>query len=857
MLNKRKCFYLLLSSLGVATLGHLFFLREWSLDSYMVGPNDGLQQILTFKKLLYEQYKSGDFFYSYQYGLGGGTYSQLAFYFSTSLLFILTALFIYLLQSLHVFGLADVLFWANAAVFVSIARLTIIVFITSTALRYMKSGWLPAFTGASFYGLAPIYFRHVTYWEFFADAMIWVPLLVLGVEKVFRENRPNWLIFAIAVTLINNFYFAYVNLIFIVLYIIFRLFIPLGENEADKWNDCKLFIWSGILGLGISAVAFIPAVYGYLHNYRPVYQKLVPIFSWDNILFDSRYIIIPTIFLLFFFSFSLYKVRTFRLFCIISSFFILLHFSPIVASAFNGFSAPQYRWEYLISFTVAGAISVGLHHIKRIKKRELILSSVIVLILYLSIALLTDDTRNFSILTLAIFSMVSITILLLINTVIKKTKEAYFTMYVGLLLLVIIFANSFQYGLSTAGGVSQASNTYLLSDKYNGKEQRELLQQIKERDPGSLYRIDWKVGRLNNTPIVQDFNGISVYGSILNERLIYFYLNHLNIDTGRESVSRYATFGNRANLYSLFQGKYLIRGKEKQELVPYGFTKILESKNYIVLENTNVLPFIRTTKKLFSEEDVAHVSDLSKEYAMLEGVIIHNAKRTNAKIEEAKNLVDQTKIATVGASYTNNILTVTEENGGIDLEIDTLPSIDRELYITFHLENLAFDQGFTLKVNDYQTTRKSNQSIYKTYDDTLTLRVKSKDKIRIRLPKGKYVLKDLELYQADYTRLESQKNKKLNSSTLNWEDNRITITYQNEYNNHYMMLPIPFEKGWHLKVNTKKQTIEKVNYAFIGFPIDKGKNDVELIYYPPYFKYSLVLSIISLLLSIVICRRII
>lgn len=854
MQNKRKCLYLVLSSLGVATLGHLFFLREWSLDSYMVGPNDGLQQMVTFKALLYEQYKNGDFFYSYQFGLGGGTYSQLAFYFSTSFLFILTAIFVFLLQSFHVIGPADVLFWANATVFVSIARLTLIVFITSNVFRYMKSEWLPAFTGACFYGLAPIYFRHVTYWEFFADAMIWIPLLVLGVEKVFREKRPNWLIFAIAVTLINNFYFAYVNLIFIVLYIIFRSFLPL-EDKADKWNYCKLFIWSGILGFGISAVAFIPAIYGYLHNYRPAYQKSVPIFSWDNILFDSRYIILPTVFLIFLFSFSLFKVRTFRLFSIISIFFIILHFSPLIASAFNGFSAPQYRWEYLISFTIAGAISVGLQHIKRIKKRELILSSVIVFILYLSIAILTDELRNFSVLALAIFVMVLITILLLVNTLIKQTKSADFTMYIGLLLLVIIFANSFQYGLSKAGEVSKSTKNYLLSEKYNGKEQRDLLQQIKDKDSNSLYRIDWKVGRLNNTPIVQDFNGISVYGSILNEHLIEFYLNHLNVDTGRESVSRYATFGNRANLYSLFQGKYMIREKEKEERVPYGFTKILESKNYTVFENMHVLPFIRTTKKLFTEKDVAHVSDLSKEYAMLEGVIVPNTKQTNAKIAEAKNIIYLTKRAMVGASYVNNTLTVTDDNGGIDIKIDTLPSEAKELYVQFRLENLALDQGFTLKVNDYQTARKSNQSIYKTYDDTLTIRVDSSDTIRIRLPKGKYSLKDLELYQVDYTRLEFMKNRALNSSALNWEDNRITITYQNEYKDHYMMLPIPFEKGWHLKVNNKKKAIEKVNYAFIGFPIDKGKNEIELIYYPPYFKTSLILSIFSVLLSIVICKR--
>ncbi|WP_240685172.1 YfhO family protein [Bacillus velezensis] len=50
----------------------------------MTGSGDGIAQMAVFKKLLFDQYMNGRLFYSYSFGLGGGVYSQLGYYFSTS-----------------------------------------------------------------------------------------------------------------------------------------------------------------------------------------------------------------------------------------------------------------------------------------------------------------------------------------------------------------------------------------------------------------------------------------------------------------------------------------------------------------------------------------------------------------------------------------------------------------------------------------------------------------------------------------------------------------------------------------------------------------------------------------------------
>ena len=60
-MNKQKITILFFSGLLIATLSHLFFLRQWMEGTFMAGPNDGLNQMIPFKQFLYENYTSWEF----------------------------------------------------------------------------------------------------------------------------------------------------------------------------------------------------------------------------------------------------------------------------------------------------------------------------------------------------------------------------------------------------------------------------------------------------------------------------------------------------------------------------------------------------------------------------------------------------------------------------------------------------------------------------------------------------------------------------------------------------------------------------------------------------------------------------
>lgn len=857
--KKMRIIIIILSSLIVAFLGHLFFFTAFLEGKYMTGMNDGLSQMIPFKYFLYDEYTSGNFFYSNDFGLGGGIFSQLGYYFSTSIVFMATVGFTFLLEKMNFIGKPDLFYWADSIIFISIFRMTLIIGLTTFYFRYMKFKLIPAFIGAALYGTSIIYFRHVTYWEFFADAMIFLPLLLFGVEKIIREKKAAWFVVAVSLSMIDNFYFAYINFLLAGIYIVMRWLIPLGLNEVKKMQQVKLFLLSGLAGFGISAVFFIPSVYGYLNNHRPPFEDAIPLFGiFDNVLLNGRIVMLPIFSIVCLFLLSFYKNRLFRFFALLMVVLILMHYSPIVASVFNGFSAPQYRWEYFLSLIAGGVVAAGLQQLGNIKNKQLLLAIALTCGLY-GLAYWVDPTLSISTGIARYLLACLVTIIVIALLLLWKNQTWVFMLLASLVLITSLVAvNNFQeeklvFGKGSEQGISKE---YMMSEAYYGENQRALIKNIQDWEDDPLARIDWMVGSRNNTPIVQNYKGFSLYSSILNKRLLSFYLTDLKIDMGRESVSRYASLGDRANLYSIFNGNYYIAKKGKQ-VIPYGFSKFAEAGDYIAYENNYVLPFVRTTNKVFSEQDLVDASTVAKERAMLEGIILEGHKDKSHTVPESKNIINQTKVEEVGSLYENDKLTVLEDQGGLDL-VFLNPSVDnRDHFVSFFITRLENNKSFSLKVNDYVTHRKKSDSIYRTNVNELTVRVSNADRISIRLPKGTYTLKNMELHEENYEVLKALKDASDREAEVpvRWEGNHVNVSYDNTTAQSYMTLPIPFEKGWTVKNNGKKQKIEQANYAFTGIKLQEGINDIKLTYYPPFFFPALLFSILSILMSYFVLRK--
>lgn len=854
--QKYQWLFILLGALVIAIASHSFFIVELLNGKFMTGPRDGLSQMLPFKQLLYEQYSIGNFFYADRFGMGGGTYSQLSYYFSTSLFFIGSVAVTYLLELAGIIDQPTIFYWAYTLIPISVIRVTLIILVTTYYFKYMKLRTMPAFIGAVLYGTSVIYFRHVTYWEFFADAMLWLPILLYGVEKVIREGKANWFVFALVLCLVNNFYFAYINILLATIYIICRWFIKLSTEETSIIVQIRKYIVGGIIAFGISAVSFIPAVYGYLNNHRIAYEADIPLLlPMDNPFLDGRIIVIPAFAMICLFIRAFYRNKTFTFFSVLFFVSIILHMSPIVASVFNGFSAPQYRWEYFLALAFAGVIAISLQQLHLLTKKAIGMAIIGMLMIY-ALSYIVDPVLTFTNWTSGylVYAMVA-TIVLMIRFMFPFGRTMVAILMLFIIATSVYTSNFYQYvKLSQDGNVQASTKEWMQSEAYQHEDQKTLLEKIaKDEQNGDFYRIDWMTAGRNNTPIVQGFNGFSVYSSILNKHLLYFYLYDLEIDTGKESVSRYGTLGNRANLASILAGKYMI-AKQDDKNIPFGFQPKYAVGDYIAYENDYVLPFARTTKKVYTEAQLTQASILERERAMIDGIVLTEAIEPVSQLQGTQDIGSYVDIQENGASFTENHLQVTEKSGGIDLIVDEqYVSNAEDYYVSFQLKRLDQNRQFKLNVNEYTTTRKKNSSIYKTGVDDLTIRVKAAPKISIRLPEGSYALTDLQLFAEDYELLKQQQ--KTSDVSYEWDKNVLKATLNNEHQDQFIQFPIPFEKGWKAYINGEKQEVLQANYAFIGLALKEGENEIRLIYRPPYFELALSLSVFSMLLAWLIYRR--
>lgn len=852
----KRTLFLVLAALAASFFSHLFFLNEWWNERYMLGPNDGLNQIAPFKELLYNEYTNGSFFYSFSFGIGAGTYSQLGYYYSTNIFFLFSVIIVYLFDTLGVIHPPDALFWAQANVWISVIRVTVIILVTTAVFRYMKLAAVPAFVGASLYAISSIYFRHVVYWDFFADAFLWVPLLVLGVEKIIREKQPAWFVLALAGMIFTNFYFAYINLIFIAIYIVFRWFIKLEKEESPFKKQFKHYLLGGLLGFGIGSIGFVPAVYGYFNNYRPPYEEFVPFWNFaDNILFTSLTLLVPPIFILFMWVGSFYKNKLFLFFTAISLLLIILHFSPLAGSLFNGFSAPRNRFEYLASFAIGGATAAGLQLLSKVKLKEFTIAVLLTIFTYflfydsyLLSAYSEETNKGFMILMQA----GSVAAVFILYGLLRKSPVLYLLLAAIMIGNISVMNNHQRIVLSQNGGADQVTREYLQSGDYMNTEQMALIDQVHDRNDDALARLDWRGNdNRNNIPVIQEFNGLSSYTSIQNKNILFFYYHDMEIDMGHESVSRYSGLGDRANLYSLLRGKYLMHEKNKEEVVPYGFQKILENDHYVIYENTNTLPFIKTSSNLYDEDLVNNADILSREHAMLDGIVVKDPSGQTNTLDQKENLLNDAEIKPVNATYENGQLEVTGKKGGLDIQIGEKSEEWIDLYLSFYLENNdRLAPMFKLEVNEFQTLRKSHQSLYRTGVNDITARVSSSDTLSLRMREGSYTLEELELYGEDYKALNQVSfSQNQQDQQVELEGNRITLLFNNTEHDSHAVIPIPYERGWQVTVNGEERDLLEANFAFLGTEIENGQNKIEFVYYPPYFKICLMIAILSSIIT--------
>ncbi|PTH37533.1 hypothetical protein BU585_02090, partial [Staphylococcus agnetis] len=175
-IKHRLLYFLSFFLLSIVT--HSYILYKFFKDGILfTGPNDGIEQMVPIQMYIYQKWSSGTFFYATDFGLGGDFFTDLSYYFTTNILFIINVIIVKLLHIMHLVEPNHLMFWFQNAIVISIIKCALILAATNYYASYLKLNAISKWVFATGFAFSPLYFRFTVYWPFFSDVFILLPLL--------------------------------------------------------------------------------------------------------------------------------------------------------------------------------------------------------------------------------------------------------------------------------------------------------------------------------------------------------------------------------------------------------------------------------------------------------------------------------------------------------------------------------------------------------------------------------------------------------------------------------------------------------------------------------------------------------
>ena len=737
-----------------------------------------------------------------------------------------------------------------------------------------------AFCGfALFYGT-----RHV----FFINAMIYLPLILWGVDLIYQKKNPSLFVISIALAGLTNYYFFYMLVIMTIVYAIVEYFNYVKEKRLKNLIPYILrFIGYGLLGVGIAAVLLVPVGLASLDSARVGTEQAIP---WFYPLKDYLWMIIGftsiqdhgTATILGFTTISLLSLlllvkakghkneKIFLAICIIS---LCL---PIIGSMMNVFLYPFNRWCFAFAFLVAYISVDFIPELVNLDKKDrvylLILMSLYVIFIAVFSVLFSKAK-----LSALVSNVLPIIIVVLVIWLINKFKYKH---ALGLVLLVTILSISsvsylwYQKGRYINNYVNRGS-AYAALDNAPEKE-------IKSLTDNELVRYDhntYNESVLYNENVFHNVYGLSSYFSMGNQNVSTFLAGQNTIALDMEHA--YKGVDNSSYLDNILGVKYFIVKQGNEQYLPYGYDKLVKkSGDYSIYESSLALPFGYVYDETFSEDVFLKLDPVNQQNVMsLYGVTEDGEVKTIDSIVSNEVTIENP----MGIEISDGKYQVSKKNS--DLVVEISGAKDQETYLTISgltfkakkelssgkknkrgskVRNLLWaadkDRVITVKAGKITKTfalRAPNSAYYSSNADfTINLGrdIPANTKVTISFSdSGEYGIDTVSYSNIDLSDLETKLDALKQNSLQNVEytTNKITgeITMDKE---GLLCLSTPYSTGWMAYVDGKKVSLEKVNTIQMGLWLESGTHQIKLVYETPGLKVGTVISLASTLTFVVI-----
>lgn len=871
---------ILVAIAATAFLSHLHFVKGYFIVPGSWGDGDASNQFLPMHMFLGQNWQKGNYFWSWNLGLGGDFFSELSYYYTTSPIFIIS----YLLSSALGIDFSSPYSVIIVKTAMSMGRQALAMYFMYRLVVYEKpNARLAGFVSGAIYTLQPMAFRLASYFDFMTDICVYLPLVVLAYRRWRNEGKKGAFVLSLAVMIASNFYFAFMGCLFLVSLFIFDSFAnrPFREGMREILSAARL----SLLALMISAVAFVPAVLTLFESARQPtsasFKDMLPTFAFLSaqiwLLFPKvDYFAIPAVLLLLFFIRS--NDESFRSKRRLLVFWLILSFLPLTGYLMNGFGYHTNRWIFILFFLFAyifpDFVSVLGSWQPRTPLAFLMAAALLIWRLVDGFAAAKESSRYHVVwfVLIAVFSFVS----LIAAYGVTCSQGAAASRLGPALLISSVFASSLI--LSTThdtflfGRVRDGSVNYQV--EYVNKWNNESLKNTDNKDFFRVVNENINDYYLYNIPLLGYQRGTSSYHSMADGELTDYLKKDLNIRHERNMPSIYKGFDSRLFLETAWGVRYKMSSLAK---APAGYRDLEEAGSGVYVMNDPAGidlwydSFISESE--WSALPVAEKDGLLLQVASLPDSLLSRVPNQIGSHPQPTDVAEE--IPVDWGKVTTENLHIDTTAGVIDVPGDDTmqrPEKSETGQLIIPLEprfageyllhfDLTFDETttellppdlFQLSVNRNRTLSRCSDYRYHYPMNSFTFRIPhTAPHLKIELTPGRYRMSNLRLTYSSYRHLETwtRERNRYDLENLSIDKNSITGEISNAEDG-LLVLSVPYTKGWRAEVDGTPHDLIRTNGMFTGLYLEKGEHSLSLHYIPPGLFAGAVISVLGLLILV-------
>ncbi len=734
------------------------------------------------------------------------------------------------------------------------------------------------------------------YWNLmWLDALVMLPVILLGIERIINKAKPLTFIFALAVIMFSNYYMAYMVCIFSVIYFFYYYFtnytftselfdfrLPLEMDKKKNngalyklrssrfFGSCLTFAFGAITAALLVAFALLPtyfilkacsatsgtfpeefesynSVFDFIANHIASVEPTIRS-SGDDVL-PNVYCSVATVMLipLFYFTKSISlreKISTTALLGVLFLSFNTNYLNYI----WHGFHFPNdlpYRFSFMYTFVLLIIAFKTILRIKEFKPKELLgIGFGTVLFITAVEKVGSKNIDDLSVQISLIFAIIyAVGFYILSNKKYNRQATALF--------LFCCFVSEYAIA-NTNNYVMNQELKYYSSDYAEFTDIKEAID--KNHNSDNVYRMELTSLRTRMDPSWYNYNGVSIFSSMAYEKLANL---HQNLGLYGNYINSY-TYNMQTPVYNaMFSLDYIVNNSENVIMNEDLFTEISKNDTFTAYKNKYSLPIaymVSSDMRSWEFDNYDPFNVQNDYFERATGV---------ADVFESEEVFD---ISGLGVSEVSNpsdgsdcfYFTADSSDGSGEITALIIPEETKNLYLYVDSSSLS-----NLTV-EYLGNEKSQEIDDEHYildlgkcekDEVITLRFTVKEGVTDGF--ADFMLRSINMdkFTEGYNILKNQSMK-----IKTFTDTEISGTV-NVKSSGILYTSIPYDTGWSVTVDGHKLEDEEliaIGDALLGIDLTEGTHTIEFKYTPQGLLLGISLTafgLIILLIYIFVIRK--